>query len=130
MRAGQIAQQAGIHLETLRYYERLGLLPSPPRRSSGYREYPTETLPLLRFIKRAQELGFTLAEIDDLLCLRSSQQSCESVRAAALTKIDNIDRKVKSLLAMKQALTTLSETCATEGEGRHCPLLEALSEEK
>jgi Hg(II)-responsive transcriptional regulator len=130
MRAGQIAQEAGVHLETLRYYEKLGLLPAPPRRSSGYREYPKDTIPLLRFIKRAQELGFTLAEVEELLRLRSSQQSCDAVRSSALAKIEAIDSKVKSLLAMKEALTILSETCATEGEGRHCPLLEALSEEK
>jgi Hg(II)-responsive transcriptional regulator len=129
MRAGQLAQAAGVHLETLRYYERLGLLPSPPRRTSGYREYPAETIPLLRFIKRAQELGFTLAEIEELLRLRSSQQSCGAVRSSALAKIEAIDSKVKSLLAMKQALTTLSESCGQEGGG-HCPLLEALSEEK
>ena len=109
MRAGQIAEQTGVHVETLRYYERLGLLAAPPRRSSGYREYPKETVPLLRFIKRAQELGFTLAEIEELLKLRAVQGNCSVVRSSALAKIEDIDRRVKSLLAMKQALAALSE---------------------
>lgn len=130
MKAGQLAKEAKVHIETLRYYERLGLLPEPPRRTSGYREYPKESVPLLRFIKRAQELGFTLQEIEELLKLRTARGGCATVRSSALSKIEDIDQKVKSLLAMKQALTILVESCGQAEEDRRCPLLEALAEEK
>jgi len=89
LRTGEVAAQAGVNVQTLRYYERRGLLKEPERRPSGYREYSPDAVLLIRFIKRAQELGFTLAEIEDLLRLRNDHSArCSEVRAAAQAKIE------------------------------------------
>ncbi len=131
LRTGEVAAQAGVNVQTLRYYERRGLLEEPERRPSGYREYPADAVRLILFIKRAQELGFTLTEIEDLLRLRSDQESaCSEVRSAAEAKIEDIEQKVRHLRAMKRALSALVASCATEGSPRHCPLLEALDDGK
>ena len=128
LRTGKLAAEAGVNVETLRFYERRGLLREPTRRHpSRYREYPPEAVRVVRFIKRAQELGFTLREIEELLRLREDQgAACADVRAAARTKIEEIDRKMKSLRAMKRALTILVKSCTSEGATRRCPILEAL----
>ena len=98
MRAGEIATSAGVNVQTLRFYERRGLLKPPARRSSGYREYPAETAQIVRFIKRAQELGFTLDEVHDLLRLRNNRSTgCARTRAIASTKIGAIDDKLRRL---------------------------------
>lgn len=129
MRIGEVAAQAGVNVETLRYYERRGLLGAPLRLPSGYREYAAETVAVIRFVKRAQELGFTLDEVDELLKLRSDKEGrCADVRAAASTKIDDIDSKLRHLRAMKHALAVLVRSCAKEGAARHCPILEALDD--
>ena len=131
LRTGEVAAQAGVNVQTLRYYERRGLLEDPKRRASGYREYPPDAVRLIRFIKRAQELGFTLTEIEDLLELRGNQESaCSEVRSAAETKIDDIEKKIRHLRAMKHALGVLVASCAREGSPRHCPILEALDDRK
>lgn len=131
LRTGEVAAQAGVNVQTLRYYERRGLLKEPVRRASGYREYPADAVRLIRFIKRAQELGFTLTEVEDLLRLRDDQESaCAEVRSAAEAKIEDIERKIWHLRAMKRALGVLVASCATEGSPRHCPILEALDEGK
>ena len=131
MRIGEVARQAGVNVQTLRYYERRGLLREPARRSSGYREYPPHTVRLIRFIKRAQELGFTLAEIEELLRLRSDQRtSCAEVRSAAIAKMEDIEGKIRSLQAMKRALGVLVRSCAGNGLIRECPILESLDEER
>jgi MerR family mercuric resistance operon transcriptional regulator len=129
LRTGEVAALAGVNVQTLRYYERRGLLKEPERRRSGYREYPPGAVQLIRFIKRAQELGFTLAEVEELLTLRSDQRaSCSRVRAAAQAKIENIEEKLRSLRAMKRALKILVGSCATERSPRECPILEALDQ--
>jgi Hg(II)-responsive transcriptional regulator len=129
MKIGEVAAAAGVHVETLRYYERRGLLAEPKRTRAGYREYPGEAVARLRFIKRAQELGFTLAEIEELLALREARAgSCAEVRAAAGAKIEGIDRKLRALAAMRAALGELVETCDREGSARRCPLLESLDD--
>lgn len=129
LRTGEVAAQAGVNIQTLRYYERRGLLKEPERRASGYREYPPDAVPLIRFIKRAQELGFTLTEIEELLRLRSDQKaSCSEVRAAAQAKIEDIEQKVRSLRAMKRALGVLVSSCTSDGSVRECPILEALDD--
>jgi Hg(II)-responsive transcriptional regulator len=129
MRIGEVAAFAGVNIQTIRYYERRGLLKEPPRRPSGYREYPPEAVRLVRFVKRAQKLGFTLAEIEDLLRLREERSApCAAVRAAALAKVADIDRRLESLRAMKRALTALVASCAGDGAKRVCPILEALDE--
>jgi MerR family mercuric resistance operon transcriptional regulator len=129
MRIGQVAAEAGVNVQTLRFYERRGLLKEPQRRESGYREYDPDTVRLVRFIKRAQELGFTLREVEELLRLRETEDvPCGEVRAAATSKLEDIESKLKSLRAMKRALTALVDSCATEGTPRHCPILEALDD--
>ena len=127
LRTGELAASAGVNVQTLRYYERRGLLPEPGRLPSGYREYPPEAARRLRFIKRAQELGFTLREVAELLRLHDVQDaSCAAVRSAAQDKIAGIDRKLQSLRAMKRALTELVESCSGQGAARRCPILESL----
>ncbi len=129
MRIGQLASAAGVNVQTLRYYERRGLLREPERTSAGHREYPEEAVRRVRFIKRAQELGFTLKEIEDLLRLRDDRSaSCSDVRAAARTKMEDIDRKIGSLRAMRRALAILERSCTSDGSTRECPILEALDD--
>ncbi len=129
LRIGEVAAQAGVNIQTLRYYERRGLLKKPDRRPSGYREYPPDAIRWVRFIKRAQELGFTLAEIEELLWLREDQSaSCSDVRAAAKAKIDDVDRKLRSLSAIRRALQALVKSCNKDGSTRECPILESLDQ--
>ena len=120
LRTGEVAAKAGVNVQTLRYYERRGLLQEPQRRSSGYREYPPDAVQLIRFIKRAQELGFTLVEIEELLRLRSDQEAaCSEGKSTAEAKIDDIEQKIRHLRAMKCALEVLVASCASEGSTRH-----------
>ncbi len=131
LKTGEVAARAGVNVQTLRYYERRGLLKEPERRPSGYREYPPDAVQLIRFIKRAQDLGFTLSEVEDLLRLRADQESaCAEVRSAAEAKIKDIEQKIRHLRAMKRALGELVASCVTEGSPRHCPILEALDDRK
>src|SRR4029079_12035040 len=98
MRIGAAAAQAGVNVQTLRYYERRGLLPRPPRRQSGYREFPDDAVRIVRFIKRAQDLGFTLDEIEDLLALRSEKRRNRArIRAVAETRVRQIEQKIAEL---------------------------------
>ena len=127
MQIGEVAGSAGVNIQTLRYYERRGLLPQPKRRGSGYREYDPDTVELVRFIKRAQELGFTLAEVGDLIRLRSSNGDCTQARALATAKMEDIERKINQLDAMRQALKLLVEECACEQRAPGCPIIEALN---
>jgi len=131
LKTGQVAVKAGVNVQTLRYYERRGLLKEPERRPSGYREYEPDAVRLVRFIKRSQELGFTLKEIEELLRLREDQRArCADVRAAAQAKIEDIERKVENLRAMKRALAVLVNSCTSGGSTRECPILEALDEKR
>lgn len=129
MRIGDVATRAGVNTQTLRYYERRGILSEPKRSASGYREYPTDTVRLIRFIKRAQELGFTLTEIEELITLRQTTPKRRAkVRELAAAKMKDIDEKLARLQAMRSALYTLVEDCAC-GEGTlTCPILEALDD--
>lgn len=127
LRIGDLAARAGVGIQTLRYYERRGLLKEPPRRPSGYREYPPEAVNLVRFIKRAQELGFTLAEVQELVRLREDRRaSCADVRARASAKIRDIDGRIRALRAIRGALAKLVASCTRDGSTRECPILEAL----
>lgn len=129
MRTGEVAHAAGVNVETLRYYERRGILTPPHRRPSGYREYPPETVRIVRFVKHAQELGFTLEEIEELLALRNDvTRTCGDVRTAAAAKLDEIERKIRRLRAMKRALATLVDSCVDDASTRACPILEALDD--
>lgn len=128
LRTGEVAKQAGVNVETLRFYEREGILPEPPRRVSGYREYPTETVDLIRFIKRAQELGFSLREVKDLLSLREVPRRA-SRRASQLveSKIAEIDHKIRDLKAIRTALEDLRCACNANNSSSSCPIIESLS---
>lgn len=125
---GAVARQAGVHIETLRYYERKGIVPRPPRTSSNYRVYPEDTVRRVRIVKRAQELGFSLNEIKELLALRATRGAkCDDVRRRALHKIEEIEQKVQTLQAMKDALRKLVKECASANAPvSDCPILEAL----
>jgi MerR family mercuric resistance operon transcriptional regulator len=128
---GRLAKEAGVNLETVRYYERRGLLPRPPRSESGYRLFPDETAGRLRFIRRAQELGFSLAEIRELLSLRVSRTAKRTdVRRRAEAKIADIDAKIRSLESMKKTLRNLTRVCTGCGPIAECPILESLNREE
>ncbi len=124
---GKLARAVDVNVETLRYYERRGLLPEPPRRGSGYRAYPPESVGRLRFIKGAQALGFTLEEIQELLELRVDQNaSSGEVRRRSQEKVAQIDEKIRALREMRDALSHLIEQCSGEGPMSDCPILEAM----
>jgi MerR family mercuric resistance operon transcriptional regulator len=124
---GEVAKQAGVNRETIRYYERIGLLRTPVRTRSGYRLYPLEAVAQARFIKSAQELGFSLKEILELLSLRvDPDTNCGEVKRRAEVKIADIEAKIHTLRRMKQALTKLVAACSGQGPTSECPILEAL----
>lgn len=130
---GKVAKRAGLGIETVRFYEREGLIAEPPRsESSGYRHYPEDTVARLRFVKKAKELGFSLKEIRELLSLRARpSRSCADVRKRANEKIEDIDQKMASLKAMRKALVGLVKECSGSGPRTECPILNALdSKEK
>jgi len=130
LKVGEVAKQAGVNLQTIHYYERRGLLPKPPRTGSNYRAYPEDAVLRVRFIKRAQELGFTLKEIKELLSLRAAPRTrCADVRERAEAKVQDIDGKVRTLQAMRKALTKLIGECSGSGPVSQCPILEALDSE-
>jgi MerR family copper efflux transcriptional regulator len=127
---GRLASEAGINLETVRYYERQGLMPKPPRSSSGYRLFPVDAAQRLRFIKRAQEIGFSLKEIRELLALRvSPKTSSAEIRKRAEAKITDIEGKIKSLESMRKSLRKLTNACAGCGPISECPIIESLDRE-
>lgn len=124
---GQVAKRGEVNIETVRYYERQGLIPPPPRLESGYRQYPDDTVNRVRFIKRAQELGFSLKEIAELLSLRVGPDTvCADVRKRAVAKISEIERKMETLQRMKEVLAGLAAECEGRGPVSECPILEAL----
>ena len=127
MTIGEMAKNAGVGVETVRFYEREGLLLEPPRRSSGYRQYPPEALRRLQFIRRTKELGFSLEEIRDLLELRvNPRTSCGEVKRRAEGKIAHIERKMAELQRMKIALGHLASSCSGRGPTSACPILDAM----
>lgn len=127
---GKLAKQGRVNLETIRYYERRGLLPEPPRTDSGYRVFSANDVRRIRFIKRAQELGFSLKEIQELLALRIDPgSSCAEIRQRTEAKIADIDEKIRTLKAMKRALARLTNACSGRGPVSDCPILESLQEE-
>jgi len=128
---GQVARRAGVGVETVRFYEREGLLEEPPRRASGYRQYSEEVVARLRFIKRAQQLGFSLKEISELLLLRvDAQTSCEEVKGRTEAKIAEVERKMVELQRMRQALLQVHSLCTGQGPTGRCPMLDALNQQE
>ncbi|MGN9912770.1 MerR family transcriptional regulator [Phytohabitans sp. LJ34] len=129
MRTGQVADQAGVNIQTLRYYERRGLLPAPARRASGYRVYGPDAVRVVRFVKRAQQLGFTLDEVESLLHLaEGGPDSCDGARDLATDKISDLDRRIVQLTAMRQSLQRLVVTCERPRTQRECPLLQSIDQ--
>ena len=127
MTISAVARMAGVGIETIRFYEREGLMEAPPRTISGYRQYSQEAVQRLQFIQRAKYLGFTLKEIEELLSLRlSAEGTCEDVRKKALAKISDIEERVLALQRMKRALTNLAKACTRKGSARECPIIEAI----
>jgi len=131
LKIGELARAADVGVETIRYYERRGLLAQPPRRTSGYRQYAPRAVRRVRFIRRAQALGFTLKEIEDLLALRvDDDRSCADVRALARAKLEDIERRVAELQQMGRALERVARRCRGRGPTSECPILEILDEEE
>jgi Cu(I)-responsive transcriptional regulator len=126
MRIGAVAGESGVNVQTLRYYERRGLLAKAPRRLSGYRDFPADAVRVVRFVKRAQDLGFTLDEVDTLLRLRGDRRRDRArVRAVAEQRVRQIDRKITELQAIRKALAHLVHCCRA-GSTLECPIIEAL----
>lgn len=127
---GHLAKVSHVGVETIRYYERRGVLPKPPRRESGYRQFPLEAVQRIRFIKRAQNLGFTLKEISMLLALSDGQKAkCEDVRQFALEKVREIETKIDHFTRLREILLDLSGKCQGDGPLTECPIIESLTQD-
>jgi len=126
----EVARRAGVNVQTVLYYERRGIIPTANRRPSGYREFDPQTVEMIGFVQRAQELGFTLTEITELLALRSSEGAkCNDVRKRAVEKLNLIEEKIEQLDAMGEALQRLIQSCSGRGPARDCPIIEAIQQE-
>ena len=131
MTRGEVAEKAGVNPETLRYYEREELIPTPRRSDGGFRLYDDSYVDRLRFIKRAKDLGFTLAEVKGLLNLRVDDDAmCQDVKAQAEDKLEDVEEKIRDLQRIRDALTRLAEAC-TGGSGptSECPILDTMERE-
>jgi MerR family transcriptional regulator, mercuric resistance operon regulatory protein len=124
VKSSEVAAQAQVKPQTLRYYERRGLLPEPERTASGYRAYSVDAVRLVRFVKRAQQLGFTLTDIEEMLHLAGGgPASCEAAKTMARTRIADLERRIQELVGMRDALSRLVDTCERPRKQRDCPLL-------
>ncbi len=127
---GQLAKHAEVGVPTIRFYERRGLLPVPARRTSGYRQYPPDSVRRVRFIRHAQELGFSLREVQELLALSIDPgKSCADVRTRAAAKVADIEAKTASLNRMRKVLLKLMNNCPGDGPTDACPILLAMDDE-
>lgn len=125
--SGQVAERAGIGVEALRFYERKGLIPEPPRADNGYRQFPPETVDRIRFIQRAQRIGFSLAEIAELLELRVDPEvDCETVRWRAIGKRKEVEEKIRDLQRIRHSLSALADACVRRDPSGDCPILQSL----
>jgi len=125
---GRVASQSGVNVETIRYYQRRGLLQQPAKPYGGFRRYAPETVRRVRFIKRAQALGFTLGEIAGLLALEE-RTACAETRTMAAHKLELIEAKLADLSRMKRALTRLVRACDASSSGAPCPIIHLLAGE-
>jgi MerR family mercuric resistance operon transcriptional regulator len=125
MTIGKLAKHAGVNVETIRYYQRRGLLYEPDKPLGGYRRYPADMVKRVRFIKRAQALGFTLEEVTGLLRLDAAQ-ACAETRELAVHKLELIERKLADLAAMREGLAALMAKCDTGGSSA-CPIIQVLN---
>ncbi len=122
---GKLAKQAGVTVETIRYYQRIGLLNEPTKALNSYRHYPPDATNRIRFIKRAQQAGFSLKDIAELLALDGSH--CADIRKIAEQKYQKIDQQIKELTALQGVLGDLIKRCQRDVSTEHCSLIEALS---
>lgn len=126
---GQVATAAKVNIQTIRYYERRGLFPEPRRTPSGYRQYTDDAVGRIRFIKHAQELGFTLQEVQELLELRVRRgAACDAVERTTRAKIAVVGRKIRDLERMRCTLEKLAEACTAMRPTADCPILEAMAD--
>jgi len=121
---GRLAKAAGINIESVRYYQRIGLIAEPPKPQHGFRHYPAKTIERIKFIKRAQQLGFSLQEIADLIALGSGH--CRDVRQRAEKKRDTIEMRIRDLQALRETLDKLINACLAGNDEHHCPMVESL----
>lgn len=121
---GQAAKQLDIHIETIRFYERKGLIEQPPKPESGYRHYSTDSINRIRFIKRAQQLGFTLKEIINLLSL--NDQPCSQARELAEQKLASVKQKIQDLQQLEVGLKEMIKQCTNNASEEHCPIIDSL----
>lgn len=127
MTIGQVARQTGVSVETIRYYEKEGLVDEPERNPSGYRQYPAETIKRILFIQRAKAIGFTLREIHDLLSIQEKPEACcGDLLSRAESKMAEIEAKINELQRMKNALQMLTTECVSDNGLDNCPILDAL----
>ncbi len=130
MTRSEVAERAGVGPETVRYYERRGLLPDPPRSAAGYRLYDESQVERLRFIGRAQKLGFTLAEISELLALRAAPETGRTdVRRCAQEKLSDVEARLRDLRRIRDALKRLVDACDEGRNAGSCPILDAMEQE-
>ena len=124
MKVSEVAAQANVNTQTLRYYERRGLLPEPDRSPSGYRAYTADAVRLVRFVKRAQALGFTLNDIEELLHLAGGgPASCDAAKSMANSRVADLEQRIEELVGMRDALARLVDTCDRPRGERDCPIL-------
>ena len=130
MQIGLLAKRAGVPIDTVRYYERNGILPPPERQASGYRAYNERDVERLRFLRRAKALGFTLVEIRDLLELSSRRDDdMGSLKATASEKLADVEQKLAELSRIRDGLRVLVDACPGHGALERCPILAALAQE-
>lgn len=123
---GKAAKQAGVGIDTVRFYEREGLLPEAQRTMSGYRLYSVDDVDRLRFIRRAKTLGFSLEEIAELLQLNAAKGSRACVKRVAEQRLANLDQKLRELTAIRDALATLVQQCSGQGSLKGCPIIKGV----
>ncbi len=123
---GKLARQSGVGVDTVRYYEREGLLPEAPRSGSGYRQYSAGDIDRLRFIRRAKTLGFSLGEIAELLSLNQARGSRAPVKKLAERRLAELNQKLQELTAIRDALATLVRRCSGSGSLNGCPIIEGV----
>ena len=126
LRVGQVAERVGVNVQTLRYYERRGLLPAPDRTPAGYRAYPPDTIEFLRSVKRAQELGFRLSEIEDLIRIRRGDGAPEELGELVRGKLSEIDTRIRGLEELRASLHEAAGACGCAGDTSDCRILEGL----
>lgn len=122
---GQLARAANVNVETIRYYQRLGIIDEPAKPANGYRIYPEKTIDRIHFIKRAQQLGFSLQEIAELLQLGDGH--CTDVRQRAQEKQARIDAQINDLQKLRKTLAQLIKACQSNQQDEHCPIIETLT---